>query len=225
MECEPDLRLLHLTGIAKWPPPRGCPVPVSVESWEMARVRDREAVDDPVNVLCARAREVSVATARLLEAIVAVASDARPGFDADEVAFALAWTQSAARSQVEFGRYLTRVVPDVFAALGRGAIDVRRAWVFADVLALVDDSIGRDDSRCRVAGRRRSHDEPTSGSSPPCGPEGRSGCGRPDGEVDRRPPRWVPGRSGRHGESFRRTASGRTCHRGVRARRCVRPWS
>ncbi len=104
-------------------------------------VRDPEVVDDPVDALCARAREVSVATARLLEAIVAVAADARPGFDADEVAFALAWTQSAARSQVEFGRYLTRVVPDVFAALGRGAIDVRRAWVFADVLALVDDAM------------------------------------------------------------------------------------
>jgi Domain of unknown function (DUF222)/HNH endonuclease len=104
-------------------------------------VRDPDAVDDPVAVLCARAREVSVATARLLEAIVAVASDTRPGFDADEVAFALAWTQSAARSQVEFGRYLIRVVPEVFAALGRGAIDVRRAWVFADVLGLVDDSI------------------------------------------------------------------------------------
>ena len=104
-------------------------------------VDDRDVDDDPVAVLCARAREVSVATARLLDAIVAMASDARPGFDADEVAFALAWTQSAARSQVEFGRYLTRVVPDVFTALGRGAIDVRRAWVFADVLALVDDSI------------------------------------------------------------------------------------
>jgi hypothetical protein len=103
--------------------------------------RDGDALDDPVAVLCARARDVSIASARLLEAIVAVASDARPGFDADEVAFALAWTQSAARSQVEFGRYLTRVVPDVFAALGRGAMDVRRAWVFADVLALVDDSI------------------------------------------------------------------------------------
>ena len=43
--------------------------------------------------MCARAREVSVATAQLLEAVVAVASAARPGFDADEVAFALAWTQ------------------------------------------------------------------------------------------------------------------------------------
>lgn len=82
-----------------------------------------------------------MASARLLEAIVAVAADARPGFEADEVAFALAWTQSAARSQVEFGQYLIRVVPDVFAALGQGTIDVRRAWVFADVLALVDDTI------------------------------------------------------------------------------------
>ena len=104
-------------------------------------VRDPELIDDPVAALCARAREVSVATARLLEAIVAVASNARPGFDADEVAFALAWTQSAARSQLEFGRYLIRVLPEVFAALGRGAIDVRRAWVFADVLAVVDDSM------------------------------------------------------------------------------------
>lgn len=106
-------------------------------------VRDPEVADDPVAVLCARAREVSIATARLLKAIVTVASDARPGFDADEVAFAfaLAWTQSAARSQVEFGRYLIRIVPEVFAALGRGAIDVRRAWVFADVLGLVDDSL------------------------------------------------------------------------------------
>jgi hypothetical protein len=104
-------------------------------------IRDPEAADDPVAILCARAREVSIATARLLEAIVTVAADAGPGFDADEVAFALAWTQSAARSQVEFGRYLTRVVPSVFAALGRGAIDVRRAWVFTDVLGLVDDSL------------------------------------------------------------------------------------
>jgi hypothetical protein len=68
-----------------------------------------------------------VCGSRLLEAIVAVAAATRPGFDADEVAFALAWTQSAARSQVEFGRYLIRVVPEVFAALTRGAVDVRVA--------------------------------------------------------------------------------------------------
>jgi Domain of unknown function (DUF222) len=96
---------------------------------------------DVVDVLCARARDVSVASARLLEAIVAVADGARPGYDADEVAFALAWTQTAARSQVELGRYLTGTLPDVFAALGTGNVDMRRAWVFCDVLALVDDSI------------------------------------------------------------------------------------
>ena len=71
-----------------------------------------------------------MASARLLEAIVAVAAGARPGFEADEVGFALVWTQSAARSQVEFGRYLIRVVPEVFAALRQGTIDIRRAWVF-----------------------------------------------------------------------------------------------
>jgi hypothetical protein len=98
-------------------------------------------VSDPVALLCARARETSVATARLLEAIVAVADGTRPGYDADEVAFALAWTQSAARSQVEFGRYLIRVLPQVFAALASGAVDVRRAWVFCDVLAPVDESV------------------------------------------------------------------------------------
>jgi hypothetical protein len=113
----------------------------SVEDVADGGVRDPDLTDDSVAVLCARARDVSVACARLLEAIVAVADDARPGYDADEVAFALAWTQSAARSQVEFGRYLTRVLPDVFAALGTGAIDVRRAWVFCDALALVEDPV------------------------------------------------------------------------------------
>jgi hypothetical protein len=93
------------------------------------------------------ARDVATASARLLSAIVVVADRAKPGFDADEVAFALAWTQSAARSQVDFGRYLIGTVPAVFDALARGDIDVRRAWVFADVLALVDDAIAVDIAR------------------------------------------------------------------------------
>jgi hypothetical protein len=104
--------------------------------------------DDAVDLMCRRAREVSVATARLLEAVVAVADLAAPGFEADEVAFALAWTQAGARSQVELGRYLIRTLPDVFAALRSGAIDERRAWTFFDVLAVVDDDIARD-----IAGR------------------------------------------------------------------------
>jgi hypothetical protein len=96
---------------------------------------------DPVGHLQACARAVAVASARLLAAIVAVADRAKSGFDADEIAFALAWTQSAARSQVELGRYLMRTLPGVFAALDSGDIDLRRAWVFSDVLGAVDDAI------------------------------------------------------------------------------------
>jgi hypothetical protein len=43
------------------------------------------------------ARDAAVASARLLAAVVVVADGAKPGFGADEVAFALTWTQSAAR--------------------------------------------------------------------------------------------------------------------------------
>ncbi len=97
--------------------------------------------DDPVGVLRACARQVSIASAQLLAAIVTVADSAKPGFDVDEIAFTLAWTQSYARSQVALGRYLTRTLPAVFAALSSGDLDLRRAWVFADVLAVVDDQI------------------------------------------------------------------------------------
>lgn len=99
---------------------------------------------DPVDALRAREREVSTASARFLSAVVDVAADAKPGFEADEVAFALAWTQVAARTQVEFGRYLIGTVPDVFAALAIGVIDVRRAWVFFNVLAAVDGEIAAE---------------------------------------------------------------------------------
>jgi hypothetical protein len=97
--------------------------------------------NDPIDALRACARQVSIASAQLLAAIVAVADRAKPGFDADEVAFALAWTQTYARSQVAFGRYLTRTLPAVFAALAAGELDLRRAWVFADALAVVDDPV------------------------------------------------------------------------------------
>ncbi|HKE65806.1 MAG TPA: DUF222 domain-containing protein [Micromonosporaceae bacterium] len=102
------------------------------------------SLPDPVDALRAREREVSAASARLLSAVVDVAADAKPGFEADEVAFALAWTQVAARTQVEFGRYLIGTLPDVFAALAIGVIDVRRAWVFFDALAAVDDEIAAE---------------------------------------------------------------------------------
>jgi Domain of unknown function (DUF222) len=113
-------------------------------SCEVGKDRAVDGSADPVDELRACAREVSIATARLLAAAVRVADQAKAGFDADEVAFALAWTQSAARSQVEFGRYLIRTLPPVFGALTIGEIDVRRAWVFADVLAVVDDAIASE---------------------------------------------------------------------------------
>ena len=97
--------------------------------------------DDLVDVLRARAREAAVAAAGLLSAVVALADSAVAGFEADEVAFALAWTHGAARRQVDFGRYLTRTLPDVLAALRSGDIDTARAWVFYDQLAPVDDAL------------------------------------------------------------------------------------
>lgn len=96
---------------------------------------------DVVEVIRVRAREASVAAAGLLVAVVAVAGTAQPGFEADEVAFALAWTQTCARRQVEFGRWLTGVQPALFAAFAAGDIDTARAWVFYDHLAAVDDGV------------------------------------------------------------------------------------
>jgi len=103
-----------------------------------------DPMTDPVDDLRDCARDAAVASARLLAAVVVVADGAKPGFDADEVAFALTWTQSAARSHVDFGRYLTHTLPAVFDALSRGDIDVRKAWVFADVLTLVDNLVAVD---------------------------------------------------------------------------------
>jgi hypothetical protein len=101
--------------------------------------------DSPADVLTdvlrVRARVAAVAEAALLEAVVAVADRDPLGFDADLVAFALRWTQTAARAQVEFGRYLQRVIKPVWAAMCAGDLDVPRARVFHDVLAVVDDDI------------------------------------------------------------------------------------
>jgi Domain of unknown function (DUF222) len=96
---------------------------------------------DSTSVLVERAREAAVAASRLMTAMLDVADTAVTGFDADEIAFALVWTQSAARSQLSLARYLRDVLPDVFAALSVGDIDARRAWVFYDVLATATDTI------------------------------------------------------------------------------------
>src|SRR5215467_10744929 len=97
--------------------------------------------DDLANVLECRGRDAAIADAALLDAVVAVADRGPVGFDADEVAFTLAWTQTTARHQVEFGRYLQQVVKPVWAAMCTGDLDIARARVFHDVLAVIDDSL------------------------------------------------------------------------------------
>jgi hypothetical protein len=97
--------------------------------------------DDAIEAMRRAARAAAIAAAESLTTIVAVADAAHRGYDADEVAFALTWTQGQARCQIEFGRYLIDVLPMVFAAFRSGDIDSRRAWTFYDVLATVDDCI------------------------------------------------------------------------------------
>ncbi|HEU0239515.1 MAG TPA: HNH endonuclease, partial [Micromonosporaceae bacterium] len=106
-----------------------------------AQVVDAQTVDALTDVLAVRARAAAVADAALLDAVVAVADRDRLGFDADQVAVTLAWTRAAARYQVEFGRYLQRVVKPVWAAMCAGDVDVPRARVFHDVLCAVDDGV------------------------------------------------------------------------------------
>ena len=80
------------------------------------------------------ARDAAIAAGRLLTAILDVAANARPGFDADEIAFTLICSQNAARSQLELARFLHDTTPDVFAALCAGDIDAYRAWIFYEIL-------------------------------------------------------------------------------------------
>src|SRR5215475_10178471 len=98
-------------------------------------------IDALTGVLVARARAAAKADAALLDAIVGVADRDPVGFDADLVAFTLAWTQSFARWQVQFGRYLQRVIKPVWTALAAGVLDVGRARVFFEVLSLTDDAL------------------------------------------------------------------------------------
>ena len=99
------------------------------------------ARDTLTDLLQARARAAAIADAALLDAVVAVADRDPLGFDTDLVAFTLAWTQTTARAQVEFGRYLQQVIKPAWTALCAGDLDLPRARVFHDVLALVDDNI------------------------------------------------------------------------------------
>ncbi|HEX5348849.1 MAG TPA: DUF222 domain-containing protein [Pseudonocardiaceae bacterium] len=103
---------------------------------------------DVVEVLRARARQLSHDQARLLATMVEVglcdpaAYDDEvsrlsepPAYAADEIRAALAWTRRAADRELNFAEALVLRMPAVFTALETGRIDRSKAWVFADLCA------------------------------------------------------------------------------------------
>lgn len=101
--------------------------------------------EELVEDLVRQAQRVSCEQARLLTCIRAVAK-ATPvvEFAADEVAFALTWTRKAAEAQVALAIQLLDHMPEVFAALGTGVIDLPKARVFAEVLQPLDPAVARE---------------------------------------------------------------------------------
>ena len=103
---------------------------------------------DAVEVLRARARQLSHDQARLLVTMVEVGlcdPDAgagavarlseSPSYAADEIRAALAWTRSAADREHGFAETLVLRMLAVFTALDTGRICRSKAWVFADLCA------------------------------------------------------------------------------------------
>jgi hypothetical protein len=103
---------------------------------------------DAVEVLQARARQLSHEQARLLATMVEVGwcdPDAganevgrlvvSPLYAADEIRAALAWTRRAADRELDFAETLVLRMPAVFTALDTGRICRSKAWVFADLCA------------------------------------------------------------------------------------------
>ncbi len=96
---------------------------------------------DAVEVLIERAREAAIAAGRLYTALLDVDDAAIAGFGADEIAFALHWTSSAAHTQLATARYLHDVIPDVFTTLCARNLDAHRAWIYFDVLRTAADAV------------------------------------------------------------------------------------
>ncbi|HET9256361.1 MAG TPA: DUF222 domain-containing protein [Pseudonocardiaceae bacterium] len=101
---------------------------------------------DAVEVLRARARQLSHEQARLLATMVEVGlcdPDAgndevarlreSPPYAGDEIRAALTWTRRAADRELDFAETLVLRMPAVFTALEAGRIDRNKAWVFADL--------------------------------------------------------------------------------------------
>ena len=107
---------------------------------------------DCVEVMRARHRQASHEQARLMAAMVEVArcgigpdeqlprTPAPDEFAADEIRAALAWTRRAADTQLGLAWDLDARLPEVFAALDSGQIDVPKARVFSEwTHGLTDD--------------------------------------------------------------------------------------
>ncbi|WP_281901501.1 DUF222 domain-containing protein, partial [Phytohabitans aurantiacus] len=124
----------------------------------LARI-DRSCVNghDMVTVMQARARQVAHDQAELLADIVEVAHCPPGTFDSpvkrlkglsrypdDEVRVALCWTRRAAGEQLTLAVDVVERLPDVYAALRAGHIDVPRARVFCDVLSVLPEDVARD---------------------------------------------------------------------------------
>src|SRR5688572_10370053 len=102
-----------------------------------------------VEELIAQGRVVARAQARLLELVLEVFDSAcDPRFGVDEVSFALTWTRAATDAQESLARQLICGLPEVFACLCAGDIDLPKARVFADVLQGLDPAVAG-----RVAGQ------------------------------------------------------------------------
>ncbi|WP_281905831.1 HNH endonuclease signature motif containing protein, partial [Phytohabitans aurantiacus] len=124
----------------------------------LARI-DRSCVNghDMVTVMQARARQVAHDQAELLADIVEVAH-CPPGifnspverlkglsrYPDDEVRVALCWTRRAAGEQLTLALDVVERLPDVYAALRAGHIDIPRARVFCDVLSVLPEDVARE---------------------------------------------------------------------------------
>jgi hypothetical protein len=107
---------------------------------------------DLVEVLRARARQLSHEQAQLLAVMVEIglgdpaAGDdevARlahaPEYAADEIRAALAWTRNAAYREFHFAQSLLGRLPAVFTALDTGVICRSKAWLFSELCADLTD--------------------------------------------------------------------------------------
>ncbi|WP_281904670.1 HNH endonuclease signature motif containing protein [Phytohabitans aurantiacus] len=123
----------------------------------LARI-DRSCVNghDMVTVMQARARQVAHDQAELLADIVEVAHCPPGTFNSpverlkglsrypdDEVRVALCWTRRAAGEQLTLAVDVVERLPDVYAALRAGHIDIPRARVFCDVLSVLAEDVAR----------------------------------------------------------------------------------